>query len=171
MAGRPKKPVEMKKLEGTYRKDRDEQREIVQDTLVKTPVILNALSVSCPKSITDKYCRKYWKTLTKMLLSIHVLSAGDLPQLETMFVYLQKLREVQADFVQTSVLDEEFDLLEKRYTRLSTRFDQLASKYYVSPADRAKLKIDELSIVKSEQEIKKNESAIGNLLQARNNEK
>ncbi|MCR5218603.1 hypothetical protein [Treponema sp.] len=159
-----KKSVELKKFQGTYRKDRDAEAEKVSDVLKATSVILDANSVSCPKTITDKYCRKYWKLLTKNLLSIKVLSGADIPQLEMMFVYLQKLREVQQYFLAADPADEVFDLMQARYEKLEKRFNTIAGKYYISPADRAKLKIDELTAVKAQQDILKNQSAIGRLI-------
>lgn len=161
---RPRKPVELKKFEGTYRKDRDQGDTEVSNVLKKTCVILEASSVTCPKSITDKYCRKYWKCLTGNLLSLHVLSGADIPQLEMMFFYLQKLREVQLYLLDATQESESFDILLKRYTTLEQRFNALASKYYISPADRAKMKIDELTVVKAQQDIVKNQSAIGRLI-------
>lgn len=159
-----KKSVELKKFQGTFRKDRDSESEKVSSVLQKTSVILEAQSVSCPKTITDKYCRKYWKLLTKNLLSIKVLSGADIPQLEMMFVYLQKLRQVETYFLEADPCDEAFDLMQARYEKLEKRFNTLAAKYYISPADRARLKIDELTAVKAQQDIVKNQSAIGRLM-------
>jgi len=162
--GRPKKPAELKKFEGTYRKDRDAESEKVSEVMQKTSFILDAEKISCPKTITDKYCRKYWKLLTGNLLSVHLLSGADIPQLEMMFIYLQKLREVQEFFIAADPTSEVFDAMQKRYEKLEQRFNALASKYYISPADRAKLKIDELTVVKAQQDIIKNQSAIGRLI-------
>ncbi len=161
-----KKPVELKKLEGTYRKDRDSEEEKKQEILKTSPIILQAVSVSCPKSITDKYCRKYWKKLTHDLLSIHDLSEVDIPQIEMVFIHLQTLRALQAKLMMIDVLDESFDEIYERYSKAEKRFSTLAGKYYISPADRAKLKLDELSVLKAEQEVKKDD-AISQLLAQR----
>lgn len=165
MGGRPRKPTEQKKLEGTYRKDRD----VSADTrIAETSVIVpEGTRIPVPKTITTKFCRKYFKEVVKNLEVMHVLSRADLPQIENLCITLEKLREVQEIFAQTSPFDEEFDLIEKRFTRLSQKFDLLASKYYISPAARTQLKLQDLNLVKTAQEIKKNESAVSNLLAAR----
>ncbi len=98
---------------------------------------------------------------------LHVLSKQDLPQIENLVITLEKLREVQDQFINTSPFDEEFDLIEKRFTRLSQKFDLLAAKYYVSPQARTQLKLQDLNGIKTAQEIKKNESAVSSLLAAR----
>lgn len=164
---RPRLPTELKKLKGTINTTR-EKREPGIDTVIKnTPMIINATSVSCPKTITDKYCRSYWKKLTNGLLSLGVLSAADIPQIEQLCICLQKLREVQELFASISVTDDNFDLIEKRWLSLSNKFDTLGAKYYVSPVARAKIKLDDLNIRKTEQEIAKNDNAIDALLSNR----
>lgn len=165
--GRPKKPTELKKLEGTYRKDRDSENT---DVIIKhTSMILDVTKVSVPKSITNAEVRKYYTKLTKGLLSIGVLSGADLPQLEQMCIILQKLKEAQKQFVDASVFDEEFDLIEKRYLRLVEKFDTLSAKYYVSPVARSKIRLDELAIQEKEISVEeKKSSAVSRLLQNRN---
>lgn len=162
--GRPRKPVELKKYEGTYRKDRDAAAEVQQKKIKETALILDATSVSCPKTITDKYCKAYWKKLTQGLLSIGVLSAADIPQIEQLCVCLQKLREVQQVFLETSPFDKDYDDIQKRWIALSNKFDLLGAKYYISPAARSKLKLEDLNIQKAEQDLSKNQNAIEKLL-------
>jgi phage terminase small subunit len=166
--GRPRKPVELKKLEGTFRKDRDGERDNVQLTLNKTTMLLHKKSLPCPRSITDDYVIKYWRDLTKALLSIHVLSGADLPQIEMMCKILERIRKVQRDLdtLDSDDLETE-EILEKRYLNLVTRFDVLASKYYVSPQARSKLTLDELNVVKTGQDIAKGADAISALLGGR----
>lgn len=166
--GRPRKPVELKKLEGTFRKDRDGERDNVQLTLNKTTMLLQKKSLPCPRSITDDYVIKYWRDLTKALLSIHVLSGADLPQIEMMCKILERIRKVQRDLdtLDSDDLETE-EILEKRYLNLVTRFDALASKYYVSPQARSKLTLDELNVVKTGQDIAKGADAISALLGGR----
>lgn len=162
---RPKLPTEQKILQGTYRPYR-EKGTPTDVQLAKTSVILSDVkSVSCPKTITDKYCRKYWKTLTKNLLTLHVLSSNDIPQLEDLIITLQRLREVNTIYLQLSATDDEYDLWEKRRIRLSTRFEDLASKYYVNPQARSQLKLAELNVIKTGQEIVKEKDVIDSLLQ------
>lgn len=160
-------PTELKALRGTLNTTREKANPAADTTLKETSLILKASSVGCPKSITDKYCRQFWKKLTSGLLSIGVLSAADIPQIEQLCVCLQKLREVTQVYIGTSPFDEDFDELQKRWIALSNKFDQLGSKYYISPVARSKIRLDDLNIKKAEQEITKNESVIQQLLGSR----
>lgn len=160
-------PTELKALRGTLNTTREKANPAADTTLKETSLILKASSVNCPKSITDKYCRQFWKKLTSGLLSIGVLSAADIPQIEQLCVCLQKLREVTQVYIGTSPFDEDFDEIQKRWIALSNKFDQLGSKYYISPVARSKIRLDDLNIKKAEQEITKNESVIQQLLGSR----
>ncbi len=166
---RPKKPIELKKLEGTYRKDRDENSEKVQDVLVQNTKIIFSpdVKVTCPKTIQTKYVRSYWKKLTSMLIGLKVLSPSDIPQLEQLCIVLEKLREVQELWMKISPLDESYERVQKMYINLSNKFDVLGSKYYISPQARAKLTLDVLNVTKTKQDIEKNDNAINNLLSHR----
>lgn len=166
---RPRKPVELKKIEGTYRKDRDAEREKTDLLIQKRADVIFSedTKVSCPKTIKTKYVKSYWKKLTSMLISIRVLSAADIPQLEQLCIVLEKLREIQEVWIKTTPFDEEYDLIEKRFITLSNKFDILGSKYFISPQARTKLTLDNLTAVKTEQDIKKNENAIDSLLNSR----
>lgn len=168
--GRPRKPIEQKKLEGTYRKDRDAPVERKQAEMRAVEAIFpEGTRVSCPATVTDKYVRSYWKKLTGMLVAIKVLSPADIPQLEQLCVVLQKLREVQIMYANASPADDfnEFERIQKAYIALSNKFDQLGSKYYISPSARSKLVLDALNVEKTQQEITKNDSAISAILGAR----
>lgn len=165
--GRIKKPVELKELEGTYRADRDGERKAVQLTIKKTSLLYNKKNIPCPVTITDEYVRKYWKNLTKALLSIHVLSGADIPQLEMMCKILERIRKLQT---QLDTVEEDIELeeiLERRYLKLVEKFDSLAQKYYVSPQARSKLTLDELNVVKTGQEVAKSADVMTNLLGSR----
>ena len=170
-AGRPRKPVAQKKFEGTYRKDRDQERELVEKKVIETGALIpKDKKISCPKSIKTKYVRSYWRKLTTTLISMQVLSEIDLPQLETMLLILEKLREVQEEFSNYTVKDDPaiFDACLKLMQRLTQMFDSLASKYYISPAARSKLTLDVLNIQKTAQEIQKNLSGVDKVMQLRN---
>ena len=166
MAGRPKLPVELKSFKGTLNTTRA-KNEIQKEKIINsTPLVFSDVKkVSCPKEITDSYVRKFWKNYTQALLSVHAFGAGDIPQFTRLCVLLQKIREVQAVLIELSVFDKSFDTWERRYKHLSEHFDQLASKFYLSPAERSKMKLDQLTVIKAEQDIVKNQSAIGRLLQ------
>ncbi len=165
--GRPRKPVELKKLEGTFRADRDAGAEAVQCAVRRTAVILDRKSVPCPASIKDEYVRRYWRSLTRGLLSIHVLSGADIPQLEMMMKILERARSLQKRLDAELLDDDEEEALEKRYLKAVESFDRLAQKYYVSPQARAKLTLDELNVVKTGQEIAKGADGVSAVLAMR----
>ena len=165
--GRHRLPTELKKLKGTLNPTR-EKKSPPADTVVDQlgAIFPEGTKISCPKTITDKYVKSYWKKLTATLIALRVLSPVDLPQIEQLCVILEKLRELQSHYSQMNPLEDfkAFSNAQTAYISLSTKFDQLAAKYYISPAARAKLRLDELNIVKTEQELKKNESAISALI-------
>lgn len=168
-AGRPRKPTSLKKLEGTYRKDRDDEKNKIEVSLAQDRNIIfgKEIKITCPKTITSKYIRAYWKKLTSMLISLQVLSPADIPQLEQLCIILEKLIEVQNVWINTTPFDEKYETIQKLYLNLSNKFDSLGSKYYISPQARAKLTLDILNCKKTEQDIKKNDNAINNILNNR----
>lgn len=169
-AGRPRKPVALKKLDGTYRKDRDAPAESAESALSERPGVLlpDGAKIACPKTLRTKYVRAYWKKLVGMLASMRVLSAADIPQLEQLCVILEKLRELQDVFLRTDPLAEGYDRIQRNYIALSNKFDALGSKYYISPAARSRLVLDNLAIKKTEQDIRRAEDdAVSSLLSAR----
>ena len=169
--GRPKLPTEYKRLKGTLNTTREKNNPSADSVIAQKPsaIFPEETKIACPKTIKCKYVRSYWKKLTAMLVSVRVLSPSDLPQLEELCIILEKLREVQSLFSDLDPL-EDFDTFEKTqkvFIALSNKFDQLGSKYYISPAARTKLTLDELNVIKTSQDIQKNESAIGALLGGR----
>lgn len=170
MAGRPKKPTQLKVLQGTYRKDRDTGENASADVAIaKTNIIVKEDErISVPKTITTKAGRKFYKQVVENLKVLHVLSKVDLPQIETMTMYLERIYETDAIIRDIPITD--IDNLTKYsniYDRLTTRFDNLASKFYITPSARVQLKLNELNAIKTTQEIQKNDNAINNLLNMR----
>lgn len=166
--GSNKKPVALKKMQGTYRKDRDSKK--ADPVIAQTQIILDVEKVKVPKTITSPEVRKYYKQLTQGLLAIGVLSGADLPQIEQLCLILQKLKEVQEQFIAASVFDADFDIIEKRYLKLVEKFDFLASKYYVSPVARSKIRLDDLNIREKELTVQEKETnAISKILLEREN--
>lgn len=172
-AGRPRKPVALKKFEGTYRKDRDSGKEISERQIKSVPgvIVPPDSKISCPKTIQTKYVRSYWKRLTNNLISMQVLSYNDLPQLENMMLILEKLREAQEQFSLCSFSDvaalANYDICLKIVSKLTQMFNDLAAKYYISPSARSKLTLDLLNIQKTSQEIEKNATGVDKLLALR----
>lgn len=165
--GRPRKPPALKKLEGTYRRDRDAPAEAAQAACASAGVLFQpGTKIACPKTLRTKTGRAYWRTLTQTLVSLGVLAAADLPQLEELCLTLEKLVEIRALFSQAEPLGEHWDHLMNSFLKLSKHFDALAAKYYVSPAARSRLTLDALNVAKTAREIER-EDAIGRLLDAR----
>lgn len=169
MMGRPPKPIAQKVLEGTYREDRDGERAAAERAIVKKAAVIfpDGSKVSCPKTIKTKYVKAYWRHLTAMLQELHVLSPADLPQIETLCITLEKMRAVQVAWEELTPFDDAFDIMQKRYLALSNKFDSIASKYYISPQARTRLKIEELTAVKAQIDVAKEQSAIGQILGGR----
>lgn len=112
--------------------------------------------------------KKFYKQVVENLKVLHVLSRVDLTQIETMTRYLERIRELDEMIQRIPIAD--VDNLSKYsaiYDRMTTRFDTLASKYYISPSARVQLKLGELNAIKTAQDIKKNDNAINNLLNNR----
>lgn len=164
-AGRPKLPTELKAMKGTLNTTREKQNPPSDVVLADTSIILPIdAKVSVPKSLTDSKVKKFFKETVKNLLMLRVLSTVDLPQIETLCVIYQKFREVQTQFLEADVSNENFDTIEKRYERLGKRFDELAAKFYISPQARTQLKLNDLNLIKTAQDIQKNDNAISKLL-------
>lgn len=173
--GRPKKSIAQKKFEGTYRKDRDAETELIEKKISSLPnvIISQDTKISCPKTIKTRYVKTYWKKLTTSLISMQVLSFADIPQLENMMIILEKLREAQEKFSNCSLDDlcengDDYDRCLKAVTKLTQMFNDLANKYYISPSARSKLTLDMLNIQKTAQEIETARNGVDKLMALRN---
>lgn len=156
---RHKKPIEQKRLEGTYRADRDENRVAVSD------VVPTVTAIKCPSEVKDKYCRSAFETHSKFLCSLGLLQEADMPQITSLYVLLQEVRKVAASLEQMEVTNAAYEKLALLYVRLTDRFDKLASIYYISPAARTKLTTDMIQIKKGQEEV---ESIVARKLRMKN---
>ena len=149
------KPIAQKKLEGTYIKCRDADREKAESALSEKKLAFPPdARLRAPKCLTTREGRAYWRNLTQMLIALQVLSPADLPQVEELCVLLEKRNEARDIFLSVSPLDEEYDRLMKAYLKLCAQFDALAKNYYISPAARSKLALDMLNVKKTANEVK-----------------
>ena len=159
------KSAAQKRIEGTYRADRDAAKEGAERELVQKGLAIPAGSrLRCPRTIKTRAARAYWREVTSMLTSQHILIPADLPQIEEMCILMEKLKEAQAAFQEAEPLSEEYFPLMKACLALSKRFDQIASKYGVSPAARARLALD---AARATSEAKAATSAIDSILNSR----
>ena len=145
---RPRKTTEELKLKGTYRKDRHEERETAEKQIAELSSFTENTIIQPPKTLTDNYVIDYFKTHTSLLIKLHILHSVDLPELELLYETLQQSREVQKQLKKTDIVKdfELYEKLTKLAIKLSHRFSQLASKYYISPSARTHLQLDNLEL-------------------------
>lgn len=145
--GRHKKPVEIKKLEGTYRSDRDGKAVVVSDIVAPTT------DIKVPSEIKNKKCISAFKSHTSFLSSLGLLQEIDAGQLTNLYVILQEIYKIIETIEQMPCTDKSYESLINTYARLTTRFDSLAASYYISPAARTKLTSDMIQIQKGKEEV------------------
>jgi hypothetical protein len=143
--GRPRKPIEQHKIQGTYRKDRHgNSAELVIADFIGTPV-----KPFPPESLTDDLVREHYTRHIELLSSLHVLAYSDVPEIDAMYEALQEYRRVYAELRRTSLEDiDRYEKLSDRLLKFGQRFSTLASKYCVSPAARNKLTLEAIQIKK-----------------------
>lgn len=166
-SGRKKKPVAEKKLAGTFRKDRHAEQEQAENLLNEICCINENAVIACPESITDKTAIDFWNNQTRFLIDCRILKPQDLPLFESLCKDLEMLREITGKLSELEISDptsEQVDILLKRKSRLENSYNSKCVKFFVSPADRAKLALDSLDIERKQQE---NQSAISRII-ARN---
>jgi hypothetical protein len=144
-----KKPVALKKLEGTYRPDRDDERaEGYLPALVPS-----VTSVTIPPEITDDVVKQHFYTHTSFLMSLSLLQESDLPHLNQMYLLLQQIRVMNKKIaeIEAKGIVENVDLylkLTSTLIKLTGKYTGYAVQYYITPHARTKLTIDALSIKK-----------------------
>lgn len=150
---RPRKPLALKKLQGTYRHDRDDGRaeNIINDIVPATT------NIQVPKEIKDEYVIHYFKSHVSFLEKLSLLHEPDVPHLTQMYLILQQLREVNKkleEIQNKGILNnlETYETLTRLMTRLTEKYNQFAQVYYATPLARTKLQIDALNIEKLKNE-------------------
>jgi phage terminase small subunit len=140
-----KKPVELKKLQGTYRVDRDTGVENYISDYLEVPK-----NIEAPVSIADDFCREHYKYHVTLLANLKILTLSDIPEIDMMYEILQEYRKTY-DTLQTIDMikdNETYEKLSNRLLKYGKRFSDLASKYCISPTARNKLTLESLSIKK-----------------------
>lgn len=162
-----RKPVALKKLEGTYRKDRDADR--ADFTIAQTDLILSDTArVNVPASLKHPEAKKYFKDIVDGLSCIGVLAKIDLKQVEEFCLVFQKLKSLEKKFITIEPEDKDFYSVMRAYLSLLDKFNSMAALYYVSPVARSKIRLDELAIKEKELNVEaKTKDAVSNLLSAR----
>lgn len=163
-----RKSCALKRLEGTWRKDRDAEAERRDAALAERRIIYPPdARVPCPRSIRSRAARAYWREMAGMLCRLQVLSPADLPQLEELCLVLEKMREAWALLQGLSPSSDGFARLLPLCMKLSKRFDELGSKYYVSPAARSRLALDAIAASQAARESRAEADAIASVLASR----
>ncbi len=165
--GRTRKSVAEHKLNGSYRKSRYGEQEKAENVLSEICCIDENTVIPCPTTISDEVAISFWNHQTDFLIHCRLLKPQDLPQLESLCRDLEMLRTITAKLDELDLSDtssEQVDILLKRKARIENSFNTKCVKFYVSPADRAKLALDTLDIERKQQE---NQSAISKII-ARN---
>ena len=171
----PRLPTELKRIKGTLNVTREKQNKGSDVVLDKTDITIKAGDkLPKPKSLQTTYGKKFYKMVVRNMMTLHVLSYVDLPQIEMLARDLEQIREIdeiiqKIDATNPDTLD---DLM--KYQRInqmrSNHFDSLASKFYITPLARVQLKLGELDSMLKEQAVKeKLNNPISNVLNLRNN--
>ena len=137
MRGRPAKPRELKILQGTFRPDRDRSLVSVGGATPEPPDHLAGEAL------------KFWRSVVPGLAKMGILCELDAPMLSMMCWWYAEARRF-ADAAEKADLS---DL--KAHRRLlvmaslcAGHFDKIAARFGMTPADRARLRIDPTPVVK-----------------------
>jgi phage terminase small subunit len=144
-AGRPPKPTQVLKLQGTYRKSRhgnrldSDLRTLPTDFVIPEP----------PEGLHPK-AKALWEPWIEGLLVKHVLTEVDFPTIEIGFVHLsQALRYgdmIRSFHTADSLSNDDMEYLkrlEHLFAQSSKCFLEIMSEYGNTPAARAALKVPE----------------------------
>ena len=144
-AGRPPKPTEVLKLQGTFRKDRHGLRFDNDLTTLPTDFVLPP----APENLHPK-AAALWTPWLEGLLVKHVLTEIDFAALELGFTHLSqalKYADMLRSYGTTDHLDddtlERVKRLERLFAQSSKCFLEIMSEYGCTPAARAALKVPE----------------------------
>ena len=142
MAGRPKKPVALKKMQGTYRADRD-SLTVAADEKIKNQLPARPLKI--PNWIKNKTVRTAYKRHIELLRLIGAEQTADSPFLENAYFALEKAAEIREMLFDKNPLDEDFEILMKRFSRFYEIYSSTVKDFYLTPSARVKLTLDTLT--------------------------
>ncbi len=138
MAGRPPKPIEQHKLDGTYRKDRHSEHGIQN--------ISKIVGIEPPEDLTEE-ARRVWLDIIPVLCAAELVTPIDMPALyEAFTVYgmAQELRKIAenkpkgaAAYVLSLGRMDKDPMFE--YLRYMRRFDEILYKFGMTPVERARI--------------------------------
>lgn len=136
--GRNIKTTEEHKKDGTYRKDRYENRGLTIDALDE---------LSCPVSLTQKAQEK-WEEIIPPLLDAQMISIVDKEILTDAFTNygiaqdcLSQVQEIgYSEYLKTLNKFKEVNLLDEYNSRMD-KFNKIMMKFGITPEARAKIKV------------------------------
>lgn len=154
--GRKRKSTEQHKLEGTYQKCRHEHNaDVVFSQLMPVPE-----KISTPKEITaleNKAVKKAFKAHVTMLLRFKSLYPVDIPSVVNLYLILDQLCTVRKMLEDVDPADdfEKYCKLQNMIIKFSKAFDELGSKFYLTPQVRNQMKLGDLQIINEQLKLQK----------------
>jgi P27 family predicted phage terminase small subunit len=139
MAGRPRKPKELKKLEGTYRKDRDKPMEVARFTKL--------INAGNPPESFDQYERAEFEFMTNALIRINVLEDVDINLVIMYCLEMGRYMRLNDDIKVNGInyyTEKGYPMLRPEFKVLNASYHNAmiaATKLGISPVDRQKLLI------------------------------
>lgn len=142
MAGRQPLPTSVKKLRGTYRRDRAPEGEVHPPGLDEIPD---------PPEHIGAEGMAFWRQSAPMLAELGLLTATDLPAFEALCVHYNAMVEAARMLVEHGQLVEGQTGLKKNpahqiFRDNSTAFRQYCGMFGLSPADRSRFGVQRLRV-------------------------
>ena len=168
MPGAPQKTIAQKRLEGTYRADRDGEREKAELAIASVGAFFPpGTELKPPKSLRTRAGRKEWREVTGQCIKLGMLSPVDLAQVERLCLYSEELARLAPLLQDADPQEDEYSRLQQLYLKAAKAYDELAGKYYISPQARSRLALDALNVTKAAQDVRAADDGIGQLLARR----
>jgi phage terminase small subunit len=130
--GRPRKPDDLKIADGTWRKDRD------GDPSKKIPATGDPV---CPKHVRGE-ALAFWKANVPGLIASGVAKACDAPELAMMCEWHARYQKFSRVLGRMKGTDKRLYQVTVMLGIATQNFDKIAARFGLTPADRAKLRID-----------------------------
>jgi phage terminase small subunit len=131
MSGRPRKPVEAKILEGTFRADKDGD-----------PTTFLAPGEPVPPPHLKGPALEFWGEVVPGLVALGVARAADAPALAEMCTWYARYRKLARAFDRAKVGPGNSGLMMQMGVSFD-KFNGLAARFGLTPSDRAKLRVAE----------------------------
>jgi P27 family predicted phage terminase small subunit len=130
--GPPKQPLELKLLNGTYRRDRD-------GDLAERVVVLGE-----PKKPEDlpPEASAFWEQWVPRLVELGIAKDVDAPALEQMCFWWARSKELRQVLqkISRAVLTKEYFRTQVLAAQADKSFNNIASRFGLTPADRTRLR-------------------------------